>query len=57
MYVDKSQWLLFILCGIITVVGYNFLLIKRDAKHIQTVPQLEQPIYKQLPVIPFTNLQ
>ena len=55
MYADKSQWLLFILCGIITVVGYNFLLIKRDAKHIQTGIQLEQITYKQLPVIPFTN--
>ena len=55
MYADKSQWLLFILCGIITVVGYNFLLIKRDAKHIQTQPQSKQIIYKQLPVIPFTN--
>ena len=55
MYATKDQWLLFILCGIITVVGYNFLLIKRDAKHIQTQPQSEQIIYKQLPVIPFAN--
>ena len=55
MYADKSQWLLFILCGIITVVGYNFLLIKRDTKGLQTIPQSEQIIYKQLPVIPFAN--
>ena len=39
MYADKSQWLLFILCGIITVVGYNFLLIKRDIKGIQSQTQ------------------
>ena len=55
MYATKEQWLLFILCGIITVVGYNFLLIKRDIKGIQSQPQLEQPIYKQLPVIPFSE--
>ncbi len=55
MYATKEQFFLFILCGIITVVGYNFLLIKRDAKHIQTQPQSEQIIYKQLPVIPFAN--
>ena len=54
MYVDKSQWLLFILCGIITVVGYNFGLAIRDTKGIQE-PQIEQPVYIQLPVIPFTN--
>ena len=55
MYAEKEQWLLFILCGIITVVGYNFLLIKRDIKGIQTIPQSKQVIYKQIPVIPFAN--
>jgi len=54
MYVDKSQWLLFILCGIITVVGYNFGLAIRDTKGIQET-QIEEPVYIQLPVIPFTN--
>ena len=54
MYVDKSQWLLFILCGIITVVGYNVGLAIRDHKHIQD-PQIEKPVYKQLEVITFTS--
>ena len=55
MYVDKSQWFQFILCGIITVVGYNVGLAIRDTKSINQEPQIEQPVYKQLPVIPFTN--
>jgi hypothetical protein len=55
MYVDKSQWFQFILCGIITVVGYNIGLAIRDTKSINQEPQIEQPVYKQLPVIPFTN--
>ncbi len=54
MYVDKSQWLLFILCGIITVVGYNVGLAIRDNVYIQD-PQIEKPVYKQLEVIPFTE--
>jgi len=54
MYATKDQWLLFILCGIITVVGYNLLLIKRDIKGIQSIEHVEI-VYKQLPVIPFTN--
>ena len=55
MYVDKSQWLLFILCGIITVVGYNVGLAIRDTKSINQETQIEEPVYIQLPVIPFTN--
>ena len=55
MYATKEQWLLFILCGIITVVGYNFLLIKRDIKGIQIEGKSQEVIYKQIPVIPFTN--
>ena len=54
MYVDKSQWLLFILCGIITVVGYNFGLAIRDTKGIQE-PQIAKPVYIQIPVIPFSD--
>ena len=56
MYVDKSQWLLFILCGIITVVGYNIGLAIRDTKGIQET-QIEKPIYQSIPVIPFANEQ
>ena len=52
MYADKSQWLLFILCGIITIVGYNFGLAIRDTKGITTV---EKPIYQSIPVIPYSE--
>ena len=52
MYVDKSQWLVFILCGIITILGYNFGLAIRDTKGIRTV---EQPIYQSIPVIPYSD--
>jgi len=52
MYADKSQWLLFILCGIITVVGYNVGLAIRDSKGIQTV---REPIYQSIPVIPYSE--
>ena len=62
MYVDKSQWLLFILCGIITVVSVNVWAAKRDIKLFKELERLEQiekqqeqPVYKQLPVIPFAN--
>ena len=54
MYVDKSQWLVFILCGIITVVGYNFGLAIRDSKGMQET-QIAKPIYQSIPVIPFTD--
>ena len=54
MYAEKEQWLLFILCGIITVVGINIWAAKRDIKGIESL-QESQVVYKQLPVIPFTN--
>jgi hypothetical protein len=54
MYVDKSQWFQFILCGIITVVGYNFGLAIRDTKGIQEM-QIAKPIYIQIPVIPYSE--
>ena len=63
MYADKSQWLLFILCGIITVVSVNVWAAKRDIKLFKELERLEQiekqqeAVYKQLPVIPFTNEQ
>ena len=49
------QWTLFTLCGVIVVVNANIFLAKRDAKMLSTPPQLEKPIYLQLPVIPFTE--
>ena len=57
MYAEKSQWITFIIAGVIFIVGYNFGLAIRDHKGINQIPQLEQPEYKQLPVIPFANEQ
>ena len=51
----KLQWTFFILSGLIFIVGANIWLAKRDAKMLSSPPQLVQPVYKQLPVIPFTN--
>ena len=62
MYAEKEQWLLFILCGIITVVSVNVWAAKRDIKLFKELERLErqeqldqQTVYKQLPVIPFAN--
>ena len=57
MYAEKSQWITFIIAGVIYIVGYNFGLAIRDSKGINQTPQLENPVYKQLPVIPFANEQ
>ena len=51
------------LSGIIIVVSVNVWAAKRDIKLFQELERLEQiekqqePVYKQLPVIPFTNEQ
>ena len=62
MYADKSQWFVFILFGIFSVVGINVLLAQRDIRSFKEYERLQQqeeqikkPVYKQLPVIPFTN--
>ena len=57
MYAEKEQWITFLIAGVILIVGYNFGLAIRDHKGINQTPQLEQPVYKQLPVIPFANEQ
>ena len=64
MYVDKSQWFLFIFVGVITVVSVNVWAAKRDIKLFRELERLEmqeqldkQVVYKQLPVIPFANEQ
>ena len=64
MYVEKEQWLLFILCGIITIVSVNVWAAKRDIKLFQELERLEQmnkleeqAVYQQLEVIPFANSQ
>ena len=62
MYADKSQWFVFILFGVLSVVGINVLLAQRDIRSFKEYERLEQQeqldrqsVYKQLPVIPFTN--
>ena len=64
MYATKEQWLLFILCGIITVVSVNVWAAKRDIKLFKELERLEQmnkleeqAVYRQLEVIPFANSQ
>ena len=65
MYAENEQWLLFIFVGIITVVSVNVWAAKRDIKLFRELERLEmqeqfdrqyeQEVYKQLPVIPFSN--
>ena len=61
MYAEKSQWFVFILFGIFSVVGINVLLAQRDIRsfkeyeRLQQEEQIKKPVYKQLEVIPFTN--
>ena len=64
MYAEKEQWFLFIFIGVITIVSVNVWAAKRDVKLFRELERLEQQeqikvpaIYKQLPVIPFTNEQ
>ena len=49
---NKLQWTMLTIGGIIFIVGYNFGLAIRDTKGIRTV---EKPIYQSIPVIPFSN--
>ena len=51
----KLSWISFTLSGLIIVIGGNILLAKRDAKMLSIPPQSEDIVYKQIPVIPFTN--
>ena len=61
MYAEKEQWFLFILFGVITIVSVNVWAAKRDIKlfreyeRLQQQEQIKEPVYKQLPVIPFAN--
>jgi len=60
---NKLQWTMVTLSGIIIVVSVNVWAAKRDIKLFKELERLEQiekqqePVYKQLPVIPFTNEQ
>ena len=62
MYADKSQWFVFILFGVLSVVGINVLLAQRDIRSFKEYERLEQmnkleeqAVYRQLEVIPFAN--
>ena len=52
---SKYQWTKLTLFGIFAVVMLNIWMIERDIKGIQMEGQSQEVIYKQLPVIPFTN--
>jgi len=53
----KIQWTLLTFSGIIIVLGVNIWAAKRDHKLLEIYTQSEPTVYKQLPVIPFTNEQ
>ena len=50
----KLSWISLTLSGLIVMLGYNILLVKRDSKMLSSPPS-SPVVYKQLPVIPFTN--
>ena len=52
---SKLQWTLLTLSGIIFVLSVNVWMAKRDIKGLQMEGQSEQVIYKQIPVIPFSE--
>ena len=52
---NNSQWTLLTMSGIMFIVSVNVWAAKRDHKLLESYTQSEQVIYKQLPVIPFTN--
>jgi len=49
---NKLQWTLLTIGGIIFIVSFNIGLAIRDTKGIRTV---EKPIYQSIPVIPFSE--
>ena len=51
---SKTRWTLLTLSGIIFVVSVNVWAAKRDHKLLETYTQSDV-IYKQLPVIPFSE--
>ena len=52
---NKLQWTMLTMGGIIFVVSVNVWAAKRDHKLLESYTQSEQVTYKQLPVIPFSN--
>ena len=64
MYAEKEQWFMLLLVGTIVIVGINVFAAKRDHKMFNSPEydeyirdQMMKPVYKELPVIPFTNEQ
>ena len=53
---SKTRWTLLTLSGIIFVVSVNVWAAKRDAKLLETYTE-SSVIYKQLPVIPYSESQ
>ena len=51
----KLSWISFTISGLILMLGYNILLVKRDAKMLPSPPQSPVVVYKQIPVIPFAE--
>ena len=52
---NNMQWTLLTISGIMFVLSVNVWAAKRDHKLLEAYTQSEQVIYKQIPVIPFTN--
>ena len=52
---NKLQWTLLTISGIMFVVSVNVWAAKRDHKLLESYTQSEQVTYKQLPVIPFSE--
>ena len=53
--VTNRNLILFFSGVIVFVVGYNLGVVIQDVKMLSSSPQSQDIVYKQLPVIPFTN--
>jgi len=53
--VTNRNLILFFSGVIVFVVGYNLGVVIQDVKMLSSSPQLEEPIYQRIEVIPFTN--
>ena len=52
---SKLQWSILTISGILFVLSVNIWMAKRDIKGLQMEGQSQEVIYKQLPVIPFSE--
>ena len=53
--VTNRNLILFFSGVIVFVVGYNLGVVIQDVKMLSSSPQLEEPAYKQIPVIPYAE--